>query len=168
VFDAVGSLLVDASGAVPGAPGLWAVGDVAARPHPVLGRVPGGHWSAALHDPDTTARALLGVQGGSAHAPYVFSRQLGHDLALFGVPTGDPTTLRGTPGEGSWVAFWTVADPAAPGDPRAAVVRAVLLVDSPRDVGAVRKAFTRPEPLAVDLDRVSDPSVRLRDALAPR
>jgi 3-phenylpropionate/trans-cinnamate dioxygenase ferredoxin reductase subunit len=177
VFDAVGSLRVDAGGAVVGATGLWAVGDVAARPHPVLGRVPGGHWSSALHDPEATVRALLGLDVGPPHAPYVFSRQLGHDLALFGLPQGDPTVLRGVPGDGPWAAFWTAPDggpdAAVPGDGAGApndgapgTVRAVLLVDSPREVGPVRKAMNRPAPLVVDLDRAADPAVRLRDALA--
>jgi 3-phenylpropionate/trans-cinnamate dioxygenase ferredoxin reductase subunit len=180
-FDPVGSLLVDGGGAVVGAPGLWAVGDAASRPHPVLGRVPGGHWSSALHDPDATARAMLGLAAGAPHAPYVFSRQLGHDLALVGLPQGDPTVLRGTPGDGPWAAFWTTGGvgpeagdaTAGTGSPGAhadigagATVRAVLLVDSPREVGAVRKAMNRPAPLVVDVDRITDPAVRLRDALA--
>ncbi|PFG42323.1 NADPH-dependent 2,4-dienoyl-CoA reductase/sulfur reductase-like enzyme [Isoptericola jiangsuensis] len=173
-FDDVGTLRVDARGAVTGVPGLWAVGDAATRPHPVLGRVPGGHWSSALHDPDDTVRALLGLDAGAPHAPYVFSRQLGHDLALFGMPGGDPTVLRGTPGDGAWAAFWTDAVEPGPTDGRAAgttrdgaaTVHAVLLVDSPRDVGAVRKAMNRPAPLVVDLDAAADPAVRLRDALA--
>ncbi|WP_407318829.1 FAD-dependent oxidoreductase [Isoptericola halotolerans] len=164
VFDPVGALLVDAGGAVPGVPGVRAVGDVASRPHPVLGRVPGGHWSAALHDPDLVARAALGVEPAPAHAPYVFSRQLDHDLALFGLPTGAPSVWRGTPGDGPWAAFWT--GPAAGGGTAgSAVVRAVLLVDSPRDVGAVRRAFNGPGPAHLDLTAAADATIRLRDAL---
>ncbi|MBE9940523.1 pyridine nucleotide-disulfide oxidoreductase, partial [Cellulosimicrobium cellulans] len=45
-------------------------------------------------------------------------------------------------------------------------VRAVLLVDSPRDVGPVRKAMNRTGRLRVDLDVALDPARRLRDALA--
>ncbi|MBE1874762.1 NAD(P)/FAD-dependent oxidoreductase [Myceligenerans pegani] len=168
---------------------VWAVGDIATRDHPVFGPVPGGHWSAALHDPEQTARAMLGVDERPAdpepvrarlgleplrtQAPYVFSRQLGHDLALFGVPSpfeevafrGDPTA----PG-GRWAAFYVehsmhrhpkVTDQGH----HVARVRAVLLADSPREVGQVRKLMNRPEPLIVDLEKVVDPSVRLRDAV---
>ncbi|MGW6265811.1 FAD-dependent oxidoreductase [Cellulosimicrobium funkei] len=178
--DARGSVPVDADGAVPGLPGLWAVGDCASRDHPVLGPVPGGHWSAALHDPDATVAALLGDGGDrAAHAPYVFSQQLGHDLALFGAPTeGDEVVLRGDPAGGAtghegWAAFYLApAARSGPGglaaDPAARVtdVRAVLLVDSPRDVGPVRKAMNRTGRLRVDLDVALDPARRLRDALA--
>ncbi|MET3974849.1 FAD-dependent oxidoreductase [Cellulosimicrobium sp. 4261] len=180
--DARGGVPVDADGAVPGLPGLWAVGDCANRDHPVLGAVPGGHWSAALHDPDATVAALLGDDGDrAAHAPYVFSQQLGHDLALFGVPAeGDEVVLRGDPAGGAtghegWAAFYVPpptlsgpGDPPAGDDPaaRGTDVRAVLLVDSPRDVGPVRKAMNRTGRLRVDLDVARDPARRLRDALS--
>jgi len=175
-LDARGALLVDGEGRVPGHPRVWAVGDVASRAHPVFGTVPGGHWSAALHDPDPTVRAMLGVEpAASGHAPYVFSQQLGHDLALLGLPvTAGPdasrVVLRGTPGDGPWAALYVDpsdgldVDDAADG---VATVRAVLLVDSPRDVGGVRRLMSRPEPLRLDLARATDPAVRLKSAVAP-
>ncbi|MFE5311155.1 NAD(P)/FAD-dependent oxidoreductase [Isoptericola sp. NPDC056605] len=175
-LDPRGALLVDGDGRVPGHPRVWAVGDVASRAHPVFGTVPGGHWSAALHDPDPTVRAMLGVeQAGGGHAPYVFSQQLGHDLALLGLPVtagpdASPVVLRGTPGEGPWAALYLdpAQDPAVEGAPDGvATVRAVLLVDSPRDVGGVRRLMSRGEPLRLDLARATDPAVRLKSAVAP-
>ncbi|GAB6938156.1 NAD(P)/FAD-dependent oxidoreductase [Isoptericola variabilis] len=174
-LDPRGALLVDGDGRVPGHPRVWAVGDVASRAHPVFGTVPGGHWSAALHDPDPTVRAMLDVgsgvePAGAGHAPYVFSQQLGHDLALLGLPAPDsPVVLRGTPGDGPWAALYL--DPAeTPEADRApdgvATVRAVLLVDSPRDVGGVRRLMSRGEPLRLDLARATDPAVRLKSAVA--
>ncbi|GGI09896.1 NAD(P)/FAD-dependent oxidoreductase [Isoptericola cucumis] len=169
-LDARGSILVDGHGAVPGHPGVWALGDVASRAHPVFGTVPGGHWSAALHDPDTTVRAMLGVEPAPAHAPYVFSQQLGHDLALLGVPADDgaahsPVVWRGRPGDGPWAAFYLDDGAGVPAD-GVATVRAVLLVDSPRDVGGVRRLMNRVEPLRLDLARAADPAVRIKDAVA--
>jgi hypothetical protein len=167
---------------------VWAVGDIATREHPVFGPVPGGHWSAALHDPEVTVRALLGLDERAAepehvrerlglapipsHAPYVFSQQLGHDLALFGVPSPfDEVVLRGTPtASGGWAALYL--ENALDRHPRrtqeghrVATVRAVLLVDSPREVGQVRKLMNRGVPLTVDLDRALDPAVKLKDAV---
>ncbi|WP_240930415.1 NAD(P)/FAD-dependent oxidoreductase [Isoptericola sp. BMS4] len=164
-LDARGSLHTGRDGSVPGQPRVWAVGDVASRTHPVFGTVPGGHWSAALHDPDTTARAMLGVEGGSHHAPYVFSQQLGHDLALLGLPAPDsPVLLRGAPGDGPWAALYL--DPVADSADGVATVRAVLLVDSPRDVGGVRRLMNRGQALRLDLERATDPTVRLKTAVA--
>ncbi|RPF22738.1 NAD(P)/FAD-dependent oxidoreductase [Myceligenerans xiligouense] len=202
-LDARGGLRVNRAGrflgtAMPGDPAgrlhaealarVWAVGDIATRDHPVFGAVPGGHWSAALHDPEPTARAMLGVDERPAdpepvrarlgltplrtHAPYVFSRQLGHDLALFGVPSPfEQVVFRGDPTGGDrWAAFYVehsmhrsqrVTDQGH----HVARVRAVLLADSPREVGQVRKLVNRPDPLIVDLERIVDPAVRLRDAV---
>ncbi|GII98592.1 NADPH-dependent 2,4-dienoyl-CoA reductase/sulfur reductase-like enzyme [Sediminihabitans luteus] len=200
-LDAAGAVPVDADGrlataaaAAHGIPGaaaarVWAVGDCARREHPVLGSVPGGHWSAALHDPEPTARALLGLAPeGGTHAPYVFSRQLGHDLALLGLP--DPACevhYRGEPGAGPWAALYldpaVSADPAtspepavspdpaasptpdASPDPAVRRLRAVLLVDAPRDVGAARRLFARDARPLVDVARATDPGVRWRDVV---
>ncbi|MFC8922389.1 NAD(P)/FAD-dependent oxidoreductase [Cellulosimicrobium sp. NPDC057127] len=169
--DERGSVPVGTTGAVEGVPGVWAVGDCATREHPHLGRVPGGHWSAALHDPEPTVRAMLGHVGddpsaGAAHAPYVFSQQLGHDLALFGLPPeGGEVVLRGTPGApGGWAAFYLEPGVAEADAGGGTAVRAVLLVDSARDVGAVRRAANRGV-LRLDLDVAADPARRLRDAL---
>lgn len=165
---------------------VWVVGDMATREHPVFGPVPGGHWSAALHDPDVTVRALLGLDERAAepehvrarlglapiaaHAPYVFSQQLGHDLALFGVPSPfDEVVLRGDPASGGWAALYLEnaldRHPRRTSDGhRVVTVRAVLLVDSPREVGQVRKLMNRGVPLTVDLDRALDPTIKLKDA----
>lgn len=166
---------------------VWAVGDVATREHPVFGPVPGGHWSSALHDPEPTVRALLGLDERAAepehvrarlgldpvatHAPYVFSQQLGHDLALFGVPSPfDEVVLRGDPASGGWAVLYLEQaldrHPRQTADGhRVATVRAVLLVDSPREVGQVRKLMNRTVPLQVDLERAVDPATRFRDAV---
>jgi 3-phenylpropionate/trans-cinnamate dioxygenase ferredoxin reductase subunit len=167
---------------------VWAVGDIATREHPVFGPVPGGHWSAALHDPDVTVRALLGLDERAAepervrarlglaaipaHAPYVFSQQLGHDLALFGAPSPfDEVVLRGDPAaSGGWAALYL--ENALDRHPRqttdghrVATVRAVLLVDSPREVGQVRKLMNRGVPLELDLDRARNPATKLKDTI---
>ncbi len=202
-LDGTGRLRVDLSGRLTGhasptepagrLPGaalarLWAVGDVAVREHPVFGPVPGGHWSAALHDPDVTARAMLGVDASPSdpeevrgrlgldpiprHAPYVFSRQLGHDLALLGLPTAtDEVLLRGDPEAGGpWAALYVERaldrhPMSTPEGNPVGTIRAILLVDTPREVGAVRRLMNAPTPLRLDLTKALDPTVRLRDAV---
>lgn len=173
---------------------VWAVGDIATREHPVFGAVPGGHWSAALHDPEVTVRALLGLDERAAepdhvrsrlglapvpaHAPYVFSQQLGHDLALFGAPSPfDEVVLRGGPAPsdesgaaGGWMALYLANSPdrhprRTHDGHRIGIVRAVLLVDSPREVGQVRKLMNRGVPLEINLDRALDPATKLKDAV---
>ncbi|PJI94804.1 NAD(P)/FAD-dependent oxidoreductase [Luteimicrobium subarcticum] len=158
--DARGSLRGDADGRV--APGVWAVGDCVTRHGTPFGDVVGGHWSAALQDPDRVVGALLEDVAASAvpsqHAPYVFSTQLGHDLAVLGVPSPDhEVVLRGSPTSGGpWSALYLERDSAR--------LAAVLVADAHREVPVARKVL-RDGPVLVDVAVASDPSRRLRDAV---
>ncbi|WP_051274862.1 NAD(P)/FAD-dependent oxidoreductase [Cellulomonas sp. URHD0024] len=155
-----GSLRVDEHHVVIGAPrSVRAVGDVALRRSPRHGWVPGGHWDGALRGPTDLVADLLG--SGEAvvdPAPYVFSTQLGHELALFGVRhVDDEVVVRGDPaGSDGWGALWF-----RPGTDQAS---AIFTVDRPHDVGAARRLFTAAGLPSLDRARVRDPSVPLRDA----
>ena len=169
-LDARGALRTDAAGRVlddarSATSGLFAVGDCATREDPAWQHVPGGHWSAALLDPDRVARTILGVplDDTPAPAPYVFSHQLGHHLALFGLP--DPATdrvvLRGDPSRpgAPWTALYVAADDAVTG---------ILVVDSPREVGAARRLLAH-GPVRIDLALARDEGTPLRSLVpAPR
>lgn len=140
-------------------PGLWAVGDVATRWSPRHGTVPGGHWDGALRGPRALVGHLLGrpvPPPDDDPAPYVFSTQMGHDLALFGSPRRtDEVLLRGDPRAGAgWSAIWLADERAS----------AVLVVDRPRDVGAARRLFTGAELPRVDRVAAADPGIPLRSA----
>ncbi|GAA3804625.1 NAD(P)/FAD-dependent oxidoreductase [Cellulomonas soli] len=167
-----GSLRVDEGYAVLGAPpSVRAVGDVALRRSARHGWVPGGHWDAALRGPATMVDALLSVPDGPGStggtggtgptledlAPYVFSTQLGHELALVGQRRpGDELVLRGDPaGPDGWTALWCAGDE----------VSAVLSVDRPRDVAAARRAFSHAGLPRVDTSALRDLDRPLRDAL---
>ena len=156
-LDTRGAILVDSHGRVRDEDAIFAVGDCATRADPVWEEVPGGHWSAALLDPDAVAREILGLEPTAGHAPYVFSTQLGHDLALFGLP--DPATdevvLRGDPEDGGWVALYVSA---------AGLVTGMFIVDSPKDVAAARRLMAG-GPVKLDLARAADPQVPLRATL---
>lgn len=138
-------------------PAVWAVGDCATRTDVVWGHVHGGHWSAALLDPGTVARSVLGLDVVPVPAPYVFSKQLGHDLALFGLPdpVEDRVVLRGDPAAGGWVACYVSGS---------GLVTGILVVDSPRDVAAARRLMAH-GPAALDLGLVTDLAVPLRSAV---
>ncbi|WP_407341499.1 NAD(P)/FAD-dependent oxidoreductase [Pengzhenrongella phosphoraccumulans] len=177
-----GSLVVDAGYRVVGAHGqvharVHAVGDVARRRSARHGWVPGGHWDGALRSPGIAVRALLGGPGVDPRpdddfAPYVFSTQLGHELAMFGLPTvadhinhvdraRDEVRLRGDPrgdprGDGGWTALWF--SPAGE-------LTGLLAVDRPRDVAAARRLFAAATLPRLDPAIAADPSRPLRDAV---
>lgn len=169
-LDEDGSVRVDRTFAPEGGPRhVRAVGDVARRRSARHGLVAGGHWDGALRSPALAVRSLLTPAAGPAPdddpAPYVFSTQLGHDLALFGRPDAvDDVVLRGEPATGP---------SAAPGDgwsvlwfsPGTEELTAVLAVDRPREVAGARRLFTGPALPWLDRDRAADPTLLLRGAV---
>ena len=147
-----------ASNGTPVAGGrLLAVGDLARRRSVRHGWVPGGHWDGALRGPAIAVASLLG--GGAEPAPadpapYVFSTQLGHELALYGRPDAfDEVVLRGDP-EAEMTALWF-----RPGTDE---LTAVLAVDRPRDVAAARKLFAGTSLPRLDRERAGDATAPLR------
>ena len=151
VLEATGAPLAGALGA--------AVGDVALRRSPRHGWVPGGHWDGALRAPAGLVAALLGTpQEAVEVAPYVFSTQLGHEIALFGQPhADDEVVLRGDPAGDGWAALWFRR--------RSDEVAAILTVDRPRDVGAARRLFTGARLPRLDRTVTRDPGRPLREAV---
>lgn len=155
-----GSLRVDEHHTVIGAPrSVRAVGDVALRRSARHGWIPGGHWDGALRAPAGLVADLLGTPDDTAAdvAPYVFSTQLGHELALFGLPrTQDEVVLRGSPSGEGWAALWYRRGSDEVG--------AILTVDRPRDVGAARRLFTGAGLPRLDRTLARDPGRPLREA----
>lgn len=137
------------------APGLWAVGDVALRETVHFGRVPGGHWFAALRDPTLLAADLLGLPlPPSEPAPEVFSDQLGHHLEVIGrlVRDDEPGARRLLRDHGDG---WTELQVTG-----ATLVGAVV-ADHPREVSAVRKLLRGATLPQLDLALAGDPATPL-------
>ncbi|MFF1528238.1 NAD(P)/FAD-dependent oxidoreductase [Cellulomonas sp. NPDC058312] len=160
--DAVGAVVVDERHApVDGSWRVRVVGDAARRRSPRHGWVPGGHWDAALRGPAVAVAGLLGHEPAEPDlAPYVFSTQLGHELALYGTPgVDDEVLLRGDPAAGDgWTALWF-----APGTDR---LTAVFAVDRPRDVGGARRLLAGAALPVLDRALAADPAVPLPRTVA--
>jgi len=136
-------------------PGLWAVGDCAVRESEVHGTVVGGHWDAALNDPARAAASILGQEIPAEPAPYVFSNQLGHNIALVGAPQrGTRWELRGNT-DAEWSALWF--------DEAGALI-AVFTADRPRDTIDARRLLAA-GPVPINEQIALDPARRLREAL---
>ncbi|MFG2230980.1 NAD(P)/FAD-dependent oxidoreductase [Streptomyces sp. NPDC048723] len=91
-------------------PDVYAVGDVAAAHHPVLGtRLRVEHWANALNGGPAAARAMLGQEVGYDRVPYFFSDQYDVGLEYSGyAPAGgyDQVLIRGDVGKREFIAFW--------------------------------------------------------------
>jgi 3-phenylpropionate/trans-cinnamate dioxygenase ferredoxin reductase subunit len=140
------------------APGVFAVGDVAAwwsRRYGSHLRVE--HWDNALHSPSVVAAELTGDDLPHDPVPYVWSEQFGRFLQLAGRPGPDDTMVwRGDPRtDAAWSICWLGADSS---------VRAVLAVDRPRDATQARRLAERGT--VVDPERLADPGVQVKQAVA--
>lgn len=102
-------VVVDA-GLRSSAPDIYAAGDVANAWHPTLGRhLRVEHWDNALHQPETVAASILGVDAPYDRLPYFFSDQ--YDLGLEYTGWVDPAVphevvVRGDEQSGRFMAFW--------------------------------------------------------------
>ncbi|WP_214413670.1 NAD(P)/FAD-dependent oxidoreductase [Sphaerisporangium fuscum] len=133
-----------------------AVGDCANWWSPRFGRrMRVEHWDTALNAPETAVATLLGETAVYDPVPYFWSEQFGHMLQYAGhhegarrVPRGDPAT------DPKWAVCWVTDDDR---------LAAIFTVDRPRDLVQGRRIVQGGQRL--DVDRVSDPSIPLRDCL---
>ncbi|MCG2802930.1 MAG: FAD-dependent oxidoreductase [Cellulomonas sp.] len=130
----------------PGHGSVRAVGDLVVRRSARRGWVTGGHWDNALRGPRALAADLTaGPDTIHDPAPYVFSHQLGHDVALFGTPSAQADVILRRH-DGAWTALWVRDDR----------LQAALVVDNPREVAAVRRLLSGPDLPRVDPRRAGD------------
>jgi NADPH-dependent 2,4-dienoyl-CoA reductase/sulfur reductase-like enzyme len=150
-----GGVLVDA-GLRTSDPDIYAVGDIAAHDHPVLGRrIRLEHWAGAYHQPATVAASILGEEATYRELPYFYTDQ--YDLGMEYVGDASPgsydrVVVRGDLGSREFVAFWLDAD-----DHVLAVMN-VNIWDVPDQVKPLIA-----ERRTVDVARLADPDVPLSD-----
>ncbi len=95
-------------------PDIFAVGDIAAHDHPVLGhRVRVEHWDAAMNQPAVAASALLGGDATYRRLPYFYTDQYDLGMEYAGhAPSGSyaRVVVRGDLRAREFVAFWLDAE----------------------------------------------------------
>ena len=85
--DTTNGLACDARGRVLGAPGVWAVGDVAAWEDPVRGKhFRHEHWTSATDQAAVAARDIAGAEPPGPTVPYFWSDQFGLKIQGVGRP----------------------------------------------------------------------------------
>jgi NADPH-dependent 2,4-dienoyl-CoA reductase/sulfur reductase-like enzyme len=148
-LDVENGVLVDASLRTT-APDVFAVGDIAAHEHPVLGRrVRVEHWAAALNQPATVAKAITGGDARYEDLPYFFSDQ--YDLGMEYIGLADPqarVVIRGDLDGREFVAFWLDDDDA---------VTAAMNVNVWDVLDGIKPLILARTP--VDVARLADPDV---------
>ncbi|BCP12343.1 pyridine nucleotide-disulfide oxidoreductase [Mycobacterium paraintracellulare] len=147
---------VDARCATP-APCVYAAGDVARRPEPICGgRIRIEHWQNAQSQGLTAARAILGLDGTAAGAPWFWSDQFGRNIQVTGFPNhADKVIAKGHPSEDRFVAFYLKGDRLV----------AALGIDATRDVHLSRRLIA--ERRAVDTRVLSGEHTTLSALVEP-
>jgi len=144
-------------------PGVFAAGDCAAFwSRRFGGRIRVEHWDSAIHAPEVVAANILGGSDRYDPVPYFWSEQFGRMVQYCGHHTGaDRLVWRGDTEGRDWTACWLAG--GGPGG-MAERLTAVLAVARPRDLLQGRRLIASGTP--VDLARLADPAVPLRDAVA--
>jgi 3-phenylpropionate/trans-cinnamate dioxygenase ferredoxin reductase subunit len=137
------------------APGIYAVGDVAAAWHPILERrIRLEHWSSALNQGPVAARNILGAATPYDRIPYFFSDQYDIGMEYSGYATSwDQVVFRGDPASREFIAFWLENGRVAAG--------MNVNVWDVADTIAALVASRQP----VDAGRLTDPEVELASLL---
>jgi NADPH-dependent 2,4-dienoyl-CoA reductase/sulfur reductase-like enzyme len=144
-------------------PGVFAAGDCAAFwSRRFGGRLRVEHWDSAIHAPEVVAANILGGSDRYDPVPYFWSEQFGRMVQYCGHHSRtDKLVWRGDTEGRDWTACWLAGGtPGGTGERLAAV----LAVARPRDLLQGRRLIASGTP--VDLARLTDPAVPLRDAAA--
>lgn len=121
---------------IPGFPSIFAIGDLAVRPHPLLGvRARIEHWTSAGEQADAVASILTGAEPPAPQLPYVWSDQYGSRIQIVGRPSlGELAHREGSMAEGHFRAVYVDTDD----NPIAQVS-----VNNAKAVAAFRKIYRR-------------------------
>lgn len=135
------------------APGVVALGDVAARWSPRYNtRLRVQHWDAAANGAADAVSALLTPDSEEEPAPdpipYFWSDQFGHKVQYAGWHTPDDSVVWRERNDGSWTAFWLDTDDR---------LRAAMVCDLPRENAQAQTAIARALPL--DHEKLRDPTI---------
>ena len=134
---------------------IYAAGDVANAEHPVLGRrIRVEHWANAVNSGPAAARSMLGQHVSYDHIPFFYTDQ--YDLGMefsgdLGGPAFDRIVYRGDRDKREFIVFWTAKGQVLAG-------MNVNVWDVSDAIGELVRSGR-----AVDLDRLADEAVELRD-----
>lgn len=151
-----GGVLVD-SGLRSSDPDIFAVGDIAAAQHPVLGtRIRTEHWANALKQPAVAVSGMLGETAEYAELPYFFTDQYDLGMEYVGhAPAYSRVVFRGDVSGRQFTSFWLGNDNR---------VLAGMNVNIWEGLDDIKALIVAQQP--VDPDRLADPQVPLGELSA--
>ena len=135
-------------------PAVFAIGDIAAFPDPIAGRIHLEHWDNALHQGRAVGATLAGEETRFDHIAYFFSDLFDLSLNMVGYPAGwDDVLVRGDVADGRFTMFYV----------KGGVLRAALTVNDDAHLDTwtqlVRAQVLVREKLSVLTDPHANPGV---------
>lgn len=139
-------------------PDIYAAGDVANFPNPLLGdRMRLEHWQNAQNQGIAAAKNMMGIREPFAEVPWFWSDQYDLNMQLIGHPVHwDQIVFRGSVPDRQFTAFFVKEDK----------LLAALAVNRPMDIRPCREIIQANFP--VDLEKLQDESVQMRALMPPR
>lgn len=135
------------------APGVYAVGDVAAWNHPVFGRVRIEHFRTAIDHADVVAADIVGAGVPALRVPWFWTDQYEHRVEVAGRPSLTDQVVQRPGPTGETALSLHLAKGRVVG---------VVGIDSPRDVRTASRFIDNQN--IVDPSVVADASINLRKA----
>lgn len=153
-LDVDNGIVVDETGRTSH-PDVYAAGDAANHPNPLLGRrIRLESWENAQNHAIAVAKAMLGGETPYAEIPWFWSDQYDANIQLMGLPeTWDRTVVRGDRSSGEFIEFHLE-------DGR---LRGAAAVNNPRDLRLTRRMMIADR--AWDPEALADPTVKLQRLL---
>ncbi|MDV7246585.1 MULTISPECIES: NAD(P)/FAD-dependent oxidoreductase [Rhodococcus] len=140
------------------ASGIYAAGDVANCPNPIIGgRHRTEHWNSAMSQGAAAAKAMLGRPALFTEVPWAWSTQYGHNLQFAGWPRADDDLIvRGSLDDRNFTALFS----------RNRMLVGAVSMGRPKDIRAARELIQHRSPL--DQQALRDEDTSLADLAAIR
>lgn len=133
------------------APDIYAAGDIAAYPDPIVGRMHFEHWDNAIASGQTAAINMAGGDDVYRHVPYFFSVQFDLSINMLGYPSNAAQlVVRGTPTHDQFSAYFIVDG----------MLRADLMINDDAQMDLVRDLIAEGVPVP-DPQALVDPNFDL-------
>jgi NADPH-dependent 2,4-dienoyl-CoA reductase/sulfur reductase-like enzyme len=134
------------------APDVFAAGDIAAYPDPVVGRLHFEHWDNAIESAKVAAANMTDGDEAYRHVPYFFSDQFDLALNMLGYPSPDAqVVIRGDQANDSFTALYA----------EQGVLRAALMINDDAQMDVLRELIQAGAHVPDDLPQLADPSFDL-------
>ncbi|HLY31746.1 MAG TPA: oxidoreductase C-terminal domain-containing protein, partial [Ktedonobacterales bacterium] len=134
------------------APDVFAAGDVAGYPDPVVGRFHFEHWDNAIESAKVAAANMTGGDVAYQHVPYFFSDQFDLAINMLGYTMGGEEVItRGSAANDRFTALYS----------QQGILRAALMVNDDAQMDLLRELIAIGARLPDDLTQLLDPTFDL-------